>query len=125
MKGTRIRAQRSDALRDEAAWIPRTFDELQELRQRLTDAGHSSPIVNGLTGWLVSKALGEEDTTGSSTRASYRRILRELEDVDPDDPKRYSLPHRASSRPPIIIVGRSRVLSGAGARAWRRLRAAA
>lgn len=113
MKGTRIRAQRSDAIRDEAAWIPRTFDELEELRRRLTSAGHAVSVVSGVTGWLVGKALGEDDLTTSPTRSRYRKILRDLETSlggPDDDPKRWTLPHRDGLEPPIIIV--DLVLSG-------------
>lgn len=65
-------------LRNEAAWLPATLDELEDVRGRLVDAGHPPPIVNGLTGWLVAKALGERDATASDTRSRYRRILAEL-----------------------------------------------
>lgn len=108
----RVRAQRSDHLRGEAAWIPRTMDELEQVRRVLTDAGHSNAVVNGVTGWLVAKSLGEEDATNSVTRSKYRKVLAELESPLDDEPKRSDRSHRVGAQPPIIIA--PRVMSGAG-----------
>jgi hypothetical protein len=67
-------------IRGEAAFIPATLEDLEPLRQRLEAAGHPAMVVNGITGWLVEKALGHPDTTSRPTRANYRKILAELED---------------------------------------------
>lgn len=112
---------RTSALQDEADWLPEAPEQLHvaiaQARARLVAAGRSSAEVQGITGWLVGKALGEPDTTTGSTRTRYRKILREVGSADPtDDPKRSPSPHRASPEPPIMLA--SRVLSGAGARAY-------
>lgn len=69
-------------LRNEADWIPSDTIELpaalEELRSRLFDAGRPSSEINGITGWMVAKALGEQDTTAAPTRARYRKILADL-----------------------------------------------
>lgn len=65
-------------IRNEASWIPRSFDDVEDLRERLIEAGHSAAIVNGLTGWLMAKALGHVDETSASTRTRYRKVLAEL-----------------------------------------------
>lgn len=104
----------TSALQNEAEWLPHELDELpaalKRLRERLTDAGRSPAEVQGITGWIVGKALGERDTTNASTRARYRRILREVGVSDPtDDPKRRSRPHRAPSGPPLMHAASTRV----------------
>lgn len=80
---TDIRWQRTP-IRGEAKFIPQTIGDLEQLRSKLVTAGHPSQVVNGLTGWLVAKALGEKDTTSGPTRANYRRILAELDASDSD-----------------------------------------
>jgi hypothetical protein len=97
VKSARVRAQRSDSIRGEAAWIPHSFDELEELRRRLTDAGHPASVVHGVSGWLVAKALGEEDLTSGRTRSTYRRILEALGEAPTDrEPVRMSTATRRS-----------------------------
>lgn len=80
------------ALQNEAEWLPEDLHDLpavlEELRPLLFEAGRSSSEVNGITGWLFAKAIGEPDETGSATRARYRRILRELGAVPPGGPRR-------------------------------------
>lgn len=70
-------------IRGEAAYIPASLEDLEQLRGQLTAAGHTLTVVNGITGWLVAKATGEADVTSRTTRARYRAILAEL-----DEPKR-------------------------------------
>jgi hypothetical protein len=62
-------------LRGEAPWVPADLGELDLVRAQLLEAGHSSAVVNGVTGWLVGKALGATDTTNAATRARYRQLL--------------------------------------------------
>jgi hypothetical protein len=69
---------RSDHWRNEADFLPESLEDLADLRRRVMDAGHSAPVANGLLGWLVSKAAGEDDVTNSVTRSKYRKILAEL-----------------------------------------------
>lgn len=86
----------SSALQNESDWIPDNPAELpaalEHLRVQLFAAGRSGAEVNGLTGWLFAKAIGERDTTAKATRARYRRILREVAQTAPtgSDPVRMS-----------------------------------
>lgn len=97
----------TSALQNEADWLPSNPDELpaalRRLRRRLVSAGCTSADLNGITGWIVAKAMGEPDTTHAGTRSRYRRILREVGASDPtDSPKRSARTHRATSQPPIM-----------------------
>lgn len=66
------------SLREEADYIPKTLDELADLKARLHAADLTASVVYGLCAWLTDKATGRPDTTSPTTRASYRRVLREL-----------------------------------------------
>lgn len=84
---------RSDHWRNEADWLPSDVDDLVELRRRVIELGQSPSVANGLVGWLLSKAAGEEDRSGPNTRARYRRILAELELVGPEPEGRIAARH--------------------------------
>lgn len=71
---TNTRWQRTP-IRGEADWIPASLDDLELIRQALVDAGEPITVVNGITAWLVAKALGEDDPSSAHTRAKYRKVL--------------------------------------------------
>lgn len=77
---------RADHLRNEARFLPRSIEDLVELQDRLVAAGHSPAVASGIASWLARKAIGEDDATSHQTRARYRKILAELEVVDPGPP---------------------------------------
>lgn len=56
-----------------------TAEQLGELGELLIDHGHKPAVVYGILGWLASKAAGRRDRTSQATRATYRRILAELD----------------------------------------------
>lgn len=74
---------RRDHLRNEADYLPKSVEDLARLRRQLLDAGHSNALTGGVISWLVSKTAGEPDQTDSNTRSRYRKILAELQPVDP------------------------------------------
>lgn len=74
---TNVRWQRTP-IRNEGSWIPNSIEDFEEVRRRLTAAGHPTTVVNGITGWLAAKAIGEHDSSSGTTRARYRKILAEL-----------------------------------------------
>lgn len=67
------------ALRGEAEWLPTNLEEIVAIRRVLLESGCTRAVADGIVGWLVTKAAGEEDSTHSTTRASYRKILASLE----------------------------------------------
>jgi hypothetical protein len=70
-------------LRNEAAYLPQTIDELAELYDRLVNAGETSGSARGIATWAALKATGRPDPTGPATRARYRRILAGLPAMAP------------------------------------------
>lgn len=76
-KPTNVRWQRTP-VRNEASWIPRTLEDLELVRERLATAGQTAPVINGITGWLAAKALGDHTSASGDTAARYRKILGEL-----------------------------------------------
>lgn len=90
-----MRAVRSDSIRGEGEWVPDLDQvrELAELRRLIIEVGESPATANGIIGWLVAKAAGERDTTGSDVRARYRRVLARLErEPGPDGSPRIHAP---------------------------------
>jgi hypothetical protein len=67
------------ALMGEAGWLPGSFEDVVLVRRLLIRSGVRREQVDPLVTWLVLKAAGEEDTTASTTRSRYRKILAGLE----------------------------------------------
>lgn len=60
----------------ETAWFSCSIDQLAKLRNRAMDElGYSNATVNGLVGWIVG---GDANAGNATTRAAYRKILREV-----------------------------------------------
>lgn len=74
MQRERQRRLRSDHLRNEAAYLPSSLEELEDVRRRLVAAGTRPATASGVVGWLLAKAHGE-DPTDSVTRSKYRKLL--------------------------------------------------
>jgi hypothetical protein len=91
--------RRADHLREEAAFLPRSVEDLAELRRRILDAGHPDQIASGIVGWLVAKAADDPDRTGPNTRSRYRKVLAELEPLHSPEPD--------GDRRPLEVVGGS------------------
>ena len=87
-------------LRNEAAFLPTSVEDLAELRRRIVDAGHPAQTASGIVGWLVAKTAGDPDPTSAPTRSQYRKILAELEPLhgpDPEDDRRLEVVGGSSS----------------------------
>lgn len=80
------RKRRSDHLREEAAFLPTSVDDLVELRRRLIDSGHPDQVASAIVGWLVAKTTDDPDLTASSTRSRYRKILASIEPLHDPTP---------------------------------------
>ena len=78
---------RRDHLRNEAAYLPESVEDLADLRRRVIAAGYPQQTASGIVGWLVAKAAGDPDLTSAPTRSQYRKILAELDD-SPNQPVR-------------------------------------
>lgn len=66
------------SIADEGPFITTDVAELASLKARLIAAGQPAPFAAGVISWLVDKAAGQRDETSSSTRARYRKALRDL-----------------------------------------------
>lgn len=77
-----MRAVNPKSLGVEARWLP--FDDIKraELRRQLSAAGHGR-VARSLCLWLDEKTDGQANTIGPPTKARYRKILAELEGIDP------------------------------------------
>lgn len=94
--------------------------ELAELKRRLLAAGVSKNLALGLIGWLVDKAAGSPDLTASDTRSRYRKLLAELGDELPDDPRGKAVPTRADKVLVMSSLRRHKWGLGAGRHASNR-----
>lgn len=70
----------------EAHYLTTDVLELAALKAKLEDAGQPPPVASGIIGWLVDKAAGRRDATGSRTRSAYRKALADLGEHDPETP---------------------------------------
>lgn len=67
------------ALRNEAAWLPRSLDDVVIVTRVLAEAEVPNQMANGIVGWLVAKSAGLPDRTSERSRAAYRKVLDGLE----------------------------------------------
>jgi len=59
--------------------------ELDAIRTALVDAGQPAAVAAGIVAFLLSRRYGTDDGLSAPTRSRYRKILRDLAGVDPDD----------------------------------------
>lgn len=107
-------------LREEAAHLPESIDELVALRERVMAAGESRRVADGLVMWVLAKQIGEPDTTAPKVRANYRKILRRLDELEPIGPSRRKTSRRAAGDDGLAElkrVGRVGVVVGMAAAA--------
>ena len=69
---------RTDAWQVERDFVPENIREAAVLRRAVIDAGYPPKTANGLVGWLLGRAVEDQDGTSNSTRSAYRRVLEGL-----------------------------------------------
>jgi hypothetical protein len=107
-------------LREEAEHLPASLDDLIGLHDRVVELGISRQVADGLCMWVLAKQRGAADNTGSDTRARYRKILAQLNELEPIGPARRKSRRSSSGDAGLAElkrVGRVGVVAGMAAAA--------
>lgn len=68
------------SIRIEGRYITTDVAQLARIKQAALEQGESSPVANGLIGWLIDKAVGNPDLASAQTRSNYRKLLARLDE---------------------------------------------